>query len=83
MSQIQDYETDEEELVVETEGAWKRKKEFSNPNKKRKANSSPKLTTQPKMIDNSDNSNQTNRIEKRDPRPPPIIVTNITNYQKL
>ncbi|XP_037955784.1 uncharacterized protein LOC119685542 [Teleopsis dalmanni] len=69
----QEYVTDEEELAKETD--WILKK--SRPNKKRRAESSPEVITQAKNVE------KTEPNKRSELRPPPIVISNVNQYQEL
>lgn len=72
----QEYSTDEEELARET--GWIRAKS----RKKRKLNTSPTQSPQEENERNNENIKYKEKV-KNSPKPPPIIVDGIINYQSF
>lgn len=71
-----EYETDEEELVKETE--WVRQKS----RKKRKLNSTPQSSPPQQGAESSEKPKENAKV-KKPPTPPPIVVESVKNYQQF
>ena len=73
---VEEFNTDEDELVRETDWILQRNKKRNN--KKRKAEYSPEMNTPDKSIVKTNEE----KIAKR-PKIPPVIISNITDFNKV